>query len=269
MYIKIPINLLQNNSFNSMGECMFYAFCASHTEDKEMSFYYSTENLQKVFPLSSAQLTRYLAHLVDLGIAKNKSYLFTYDHNEFAHKRNYKINTSLYWDSFNYKNGKAVDYLSVNLKWVEDYGFSYNTVAVLAYLWTVYFYNHESKKLYVKLSSIKDACGIKDRRTIYKALDQLVFTGFITEEHSDLKGYRLLSINDQKCLASDVEAEDTYFDIYEHVSEKVKGKSKSFVSSVKSYLKNAYRIVGDAFKEAYEELLFGITKEMRFARWLI
>lgn len=269
MYIKIPINLLQNNPFNSMGECMFYAFCASHTKDKEMPFYYSTEKLQKVFPLSSAQLTRYLAHLVDLGIAKNKSYLFTYDHNEFSHKRNYKIDTSLYWDSFTYKNDKPVDYLNVNLKWVEDYGFSYNTVAVLAYLWTVYIYSNKSNELYVKVSNIQGVCGIKDRRTVYKALNQLIFTGFITEEHSDLKGYRLLSFNSQKGLASDVEAHDTYFDIYEHVSEKVKGKSKSFVSSIKSYLKNAYRVVGDVFREAYEELFFGITKEMRFARLLI
>lgn len=269
MYIKIPINLLQNNPFNSMGECMFYAFCASHTEDKEMSFYYNTENLQKVFPLSSAQLTRYLAHLVDLGIAKNNSYSFSYDNQEFARKRNYKIDTNLYWDSFNYKDGKAVDYLSVNLKWVEDYGFSYNTVAVLAYLWTIYFYSNRSKEFYVKTSNIMGVCGIKDRRTVYKAFNQLIFTGFITEKHSNLKGSRLLTFNDQKGFVSDVEALDTYFDIYEHLSDKIKGKSKSFVSSVRSYLKNAYRIVGDAFKEAYEEMFFGITKEMRFARWMM
>lgn len=78
MYIKIPINLLQNNPFNSVNECLFYAFCASHTKEETMTFNYSTEKLQEVFPVSSSQLTRYLNHLVDLGIAENKSFFFNY-----------------------------------------------------------------------------------------------------------------------------------------------------------------------------------------------
>lgn len=266
MYIKIPINLLQNNPFNSVAECMFYAFCASHTEDKEMSFYYSTENLQKVFPISSAQLTRYLAHLVDLGIAKNKSFLFSYDNKEFTRKRNYKIDTSLYWDNFNYENGKAVDYLNINLKWIEDYGFSFSTVAVLACLWSVFIYRDFPEDLYIKTSNIMDICGIHDRRTVYKALNQLIFTGFITEKHSEYKGFRLFSFNKQKFLASDIEAQDTYFDVNEHIEEKVKDKSKSFVSSVVSYLKNAYRLLGDVYKEAYSYAMLAIYKPMKLER---
>ena len=91
MYIKIPINLLHDNPFNSINECLFYAFCASHTKEETMTFNYSTEKLQEVFPVSSAQLTRYLTNLVDLGLAENKSYLLSYEGIRCSSKRNYKV----------------------------------------------------------------------------------------------------------------------------------------------------------------------------------
>ena len=104
MYIKIPINLLHDNPFNSINECLFYAFCASHTKEETMTFNYSNEKLQKVFPMSTSQFTRYLNNLVNLGIAEDKSYTLSYSGVKCVRKRNYKVNTrmgKLVWDEPN------------------------------------------------------------------------------------------------------------------------------------------------------------------------
>lgn len=257
MYIKIPINLLHDNPFNSINECIFYAFCASHTEDETMTFNYSTETLQEVFPVSSSQLTRYLTNLVDLGIAENKSYLLGYDGLKFSKKRNYKVNTSLYYDSFNYdENGKAKDYLNLNLGWVMLYGMSLKTALVLAFLWTSYIYLGMPSQQYLNTANIMEMTSIKDRRTIYKALDQLIALGIITEKASDERYFRLIELNKDRCLCNST------FDVHEtlaHVDcyflDIIKGKSKRFINSLKSYLKEASSRLGDVLWYPYSILI--------------
>ena len=203
MYIKIPINLLQNNPFNSVNECLFYAFCASHTKEETMTFNYSTEKLQEVFPVSSSQLTRYLNHLVDLGIAENKSFFFNYGGVKFAGKRNYKVDTSLYYDSFSYdEDGKPKDYLNLNLGWVMLYGMSLKTALVLAFLWSSYIYLGMPKQQYLNTQNVMEMTSIKDRRTVYKALDQLIALGIITEKKSDERYFRLIELKKDRCLCN-------------------------------------------------------------------
>lgn len=262
MYIKIPINLLHDNPFNSINECIFYAFCASHTKDEEMTFNYSTEKLQKVFPVSSAQLTRYLTNLVDLGLAENKSYLLGYEGLKFSTKRNYKVNTSLYYDSFSYdENGKAKDYLNLNLGWVMLYGMSLKTALVLAFLWTAKIYLGMPDQQYVNTQNVMEMTSIKDRRTIYKALDQLIALGIITEKKSDERYFRLIELNKDRCLCNDS------FDVHETIAhvdcyflDMIKGKSKRFINSLKSYLKEASSRLGDILWYPYS-VLFGELPE--------
>lgn len=266
MYIKIPINLLHDNPFNSINECIFYAFCASHTEDETMTFNYSTETLQEVFPVSSSQLTRYLTNLVDLGIAENKSYLLGYDGLKFSKKRNYKVNTSLYYDSFNYdENGKAKDYLNLNLGWVMLYGMSLKTALVLAFLWTCYIYLGMPSQQYLNTANIMEMTSIKDRRTIYKALDQLIALGIITEKASDERYFRLIELNKDRCLCNST------FDVHEtlaHVDcyflEIIKGKSKRFINSLKSYLKEASSRLGDVLWYPYSILIGELPERFKF-----
>ena len=257
MYIKIPINLLHENPFNSINECIFYAFCASHTKDKEMTFNYSTEKLQEVFPVSSAQLTRYLKNLVNLGIAENKSYLLSYEGAKFAGKRNYKVNTSLYYNSFNYdENGKAKDYLNLNLGWVMLYGMSVKTALVLAFLWSSYIYLGKPKQQYLNTQNIMEMTSIKDRRTVYKALDQLIVLGFITEKASDERYFRLIEINKDKCLCKSIlEVYQTRHRLNYKILDTVKDKSKRFTSSVKALIKKASKLLGNVYAQAYEKLI--------------
>ena len=266
MYIKIPINLLHDNPFNSINECIFYAFCASHTEDETMTFNYSTETLQEVFPVSSSQLTRYLTNLVDLGIAENKSYLLGYDGLKFSKKRNYKVNTSLYYDSFSYdENGKAKDYLNLNLGWVMLYGMSLKTALVLAFLWTAKIYLGMPNQQYVNTQNVMEMTSIKDRRTVYKALDQLIALGIITEKKSDERYFRLIELNKDRCLCNDS------FDVHETIAhvdcyflDMIKGKSKRFINSLKSYLKEASSRLGDVLWYPYSVLIGELPERFKF-----
>jgi len=266
MYIKIPINLLHDNPFNSINECIFYAFCASHTKDEEMTFNYSTEKLQEVFPVSSAQLTRYLTNLVNLGIAENKSYLLSYEGAKFAGKRNYKLNTSLYYDSFNYdENGKAKDYLNLNLGWVMLYGMSLTTALVLAFLYTSYIYLGMPEQQYLNTQNVMEMTSIKDRKTVYKALDQLSVLGFITEKVSDKRYYRLIEVNKDKCLCNSVEdLDDSIYNVNMKLLEIVKGKSKRFIKSIMSYLNEASSRLGDVYWDAYNAMLGYMPERFKF-----
>lgn len=266
MYIKIPINLLHDNPFNSINECIFYAFCASHTKDEEMTFNYSTEKLQEVFPVSSSQLTRYLNHLVDLGIAENKSFFFNYGGVKFAGKRNYKVNTSLYYDSFSYdENGKAKDYLNLNLGWVMLYGMSLKTALVLAFLWTAKIYLGMPDQQYVNTQNVMDMTSIKDRKTVYKALDQLIALGIITEKKSDERYFRLIEVNKDRCLCNsthDVHETIAHVDCY--FLDMIKGKSKRFINSLKSYLKEASSRLGDVLLYPYSILIGELPERFKF-----
>lgn len=266
MYIKIPINLLHDNPFNSINECIFYAFCASHTEDETMIFNYSTETLQEVFPVSSSQLTRYLTNLVDLGIAENKSYLLGYDGLKFSKKRNYKVNTSLYYDSFNYdENGKAKDYLNLNLGWVMLYGMGLKTALVLSFLWSSYIYLGMPSKQYLNTQNVMEMTSIKDRRTVYKALDQLSVLGFITEKASDERYFRLIEVNKDKCLCNSVEdLDDSIYNVNMKLLEIVKGKSKRFIKSIMSYLNEASSRLGDVYWDAYNAMLGYMPERFKF-----
>lgn len=266
MYIKIPINLLQNNPFNSVNECLFYAFCASHTKEETMSFNYSTEKLQEVFPVSSSQLTRYLNHLVDLGIAENKSLFFNYGGVKFVGKRNYKIDTSLYYDSFTYdENGKAKDYLNLNLGWVNLYGMSLVTALVLACVYSGFIYLNKPKELYFRTADISEMTGVKDRKTIYKAIDQLTVLGFITEKVSDKRYFRLIEVNEKKCLCkSKLEVYQSRHKLNYKILDTVKDKSKRFVNSVKTLIKKASKLLGDVYSQAYEKLIGNFPDSLMF-----
>ena len=257
MYIKIPINLLHDNPFNSINECIFYAFCASHTEDEIMTFNYSTEKLQEVFPVSSSQLTRYLNNLIDLGIAENKSYLFSHRGVKFASKRNYKVNTSLYYDSFTYdENGKPKDYLNLNLGWVMLYGMSLTTALVLAFIYTSYIYLGMPKQQYLSTQNVMEMTSIKERKTVYKALDQLSVLGFITEKVSDKRYFRLIEVNEKKCLCKSIlELYQTRHKLNYKILDIIKGKNKRFISSVKTLIKKASKRLGDVYAQAYEKLI--------------
>lgn len=266
MYIKIPINLLHDNPFNSINECIFYAFCASHTEDETMTFNYSTETLQEVFPVSSSQLTRYLTNLVDLGIAENKSYLLGYDGLKFSKKRNYKVNTSLYYDSFSYdENGKAKDYLNLNLGWVMLYGMSLKTALVLAFLWSSYIYLGMPKQQYLNTQNVMEMTSIKDRRTIYKAIDQLTVLGFITEKASDERYFRLIKLNKDKCLCNSIhDLDESIVKVNFNILDIIKGKSKRFIKSLESYLDQASSRLGDIYWDAYNAMLGYMPERFKF-----
>lgn len=266
MYIKIPINLLHDNPFNSINECLFYAFCASHTEDETMTFNYSTEKLQEVFPVSSSQLTRYLTNLVDLGIAENKSYLLGYDGLKFSKKRNYKVNTSLYYDSFSYdENGKPKDYLNLNLGWVMLYGMSLKTALVLAFLWSSYIYLGMPSQQYLNTANVMEMTSIKDRKTVYKALDQLSVLGFITEKASDERYFRLIEVNKDRCLCNSVDdLRESIAEFDNNIVETIEGKSKRFINSLKSYLKQASLRLGDFFCSSYNILIGELPERFNF-----
>lgn len=266
MYIKIPINLLHDNPFNSINECIFYAFCASHTKDETMTFNYSTEKLQEVFPVSSSQLTRYLNNLVDLGIAENKSYFFSNRGIKFSGKRNYKVNTSLYYNSFSYdEDGKAKDYLNLNLGWVMLYGMSLKTALVLAFLWSSYIYLGMPKQQYLNTANVMEMTSIKDRRTIYKAIDQLIALGIITEKESNERYFRLIELNKDRCLCnSSFDVHETMAHVECNILDTVKGKSKRFINSLKSYLKEASSRLGDVLWYTYSILIGELPERFRF-----
>lgn len=266
MYIKIPISLLQNNPFNSVNECLFYAFCASHTKEETMTFNYSTDKLQEVFPVSSSQLTRYLNHLVDLGIAENKSLFFNYGGVKFVGKRNYKVDTSLYYDSFTYdENGKAKDYLNLNLGWVNLYGMSLVTSLVLACVYSGFIYLNKPKELYFRTADISEMTGVKDRKTIYKTIDQLTVLGFITEKVSDKRYYRLIEVNEKKCLCKSLEElDESIYNVNMKLLEIVKGKSKRFIKSIMSYLNEASSRLGDVYWDAYNAMLGYMPERFKF-----
>jgi predicted transcriptional regulator len=266
MYIKIPINLLHDNPFNSINECIFYAFCASHTKDEIMTFNYSTETLQEVFPVSSSQLTRYLTNLVDLGLAENKSYLLGYEGLKFSKKRNYKVDTSLYYDSFTYdENGKAKDYLNLNLGWVMLYGMSLKTALVLSFLWSSYIYLGMPNQQYLSTQNVIEMTSIKDRRTVYKALDQLIALGIITEKKSDERYFRLIEVNKDRCLCNSThDVHETIAHVDCNILEFVKGKSKRFINSLKSYLKEASSRLGDVLWYPYSVLIGELPERFKF-----
>lgn len=231
-----------------------------------MTFNYSTETLQEVFPVSSAQLTRYLTNLVNLGIAENKSYLLSYEGVKFAGKRNYKVNTSLYYDSFSYdENGKVKDYLNLNLGWVMLYGMSLKTALVLAFLWTAKIYLGMPDQQYVNTQNVMEMTSIKDRKTVYKALDQLIALGIITEKKSDERYFRLIELNKDRCLCNDS------FDVHETIAhvdcyflDMIKGKSKRFINSLKSYLKEASSRLGDVLLYPYSILIGELPERFKF-----
>lgn len=266
MYIKIPVNLLQNNPFNSVNECLFYAFCASHTKEEIMTFNYSNEKLQEVFPMSTAQFTRYLANLVNLGIAENKSYTLSYSGVKCVRKRNYKIDTSLYYDSFNYdEEGKPVDYLNLNLGWVNLYGMSLPTALILACVYSGFIYLKKPKEFYFKTADIMNMTGIKDRRTAYKAIDQLTVLGFITEKKSDERYYRLIEVNEKKCLCKSLEElDESIANVNFNILEIIKGKSKRFIKSLESYLDQASSKLGDIYWDAYNAMLGYMPERFKF-----
>ena len=266
MYIKIPINLLHDNPFNSINECLFYAFCASHTKDETMTFNYSTEKLQEVFPVSSSQLTRYLTNLVDLEIAENKSYTLSYEGLKFSKKRNYKVNTSLYYDSFSYdENGKPKDYLNLNLGWVMLYGMSLKTALVLAFLWSSYIYLGMPSQQYLNTANVMEMTSIKDRKTVYKALDQLSVLGFITEKASDERYFRLIEVNKDRCLCNSVDdLRESIAEFDNNIVETIEGKSKRFINSLKSYLKQASLRLGDFFCSSYNILIGELPERFNF-----
>lgn len=266
MYIKIPINLLHDNPFNSINECLFYAFCASHTKDETMTFNYSTEKLQEVFPVSSSQLTRYLTNLVNLGIAENKSYTLSYEGLKFSKKRNYKVNTSLYYDSFSYdENGKPKDYLNLNLGWVMLYGMSLKTALVLAFLWSSYIYLGMPSQQYLNTANVMEMTSIKDRKTVYKALDQLSVLGFITEKASDERYFRLIEVNNDRCLCNSVDdLRESIAEFDNNIVETIEGKSKRFINSLKSYLKQASLRLGDFFCSSYNILIGELPERFNF-----
>lgn len=266
MYIKIPINLLHDNPFNSINECIFYAFCASHTKDETMTFNYSTEKLQEVFPVSSSQLTRYLTNLVDLGLAENKSYLLGYEGLKFSKKRNYKVDTSLYYDSFTYdENGKAKDYLNLNLGWVMLYGMSLTTALVLAFLWTAHIYLGMPSQQYLNTANVMEMTSIKDRRTVYKALDQLIALGILTEKKSDERYFRLIELKKDRCLCNDsFDVSETIAHVENYCLDSIKGKSKRFINSLKSYLKEASSRLGDVLWYPYSILIGELPERFKF-----
>ena len=266
MYIKIPINLLHDNPFNSINECLFYAFCASHTKEETMTFNYSTKKLQEVFPVSSSQLTRYLTNLVDLGIAENKSYTLSYEGLKFSKKRNYKVNTSLYYDSFSYdENGKPKDYLNLNLGWVMLYGMSLKTALVLAFLWSSYIYLGMPSQQYLNTANVMEMTSIKDRKTVYKALDQLSVLGFITEKASDERYFRLIEVNKDRCLCNSVDdLRESIAEFDNNIVETIEGKSKRFINSLKSYLKQASLRLGDFFCSSYNILIGELPERFNF-----
>lgn len=257
---------MQNNPFNSVNECLFYAFCASHTKEETMTFNYSTDKLQEVFPVSSSQLTRYLNHLVDLGIAENKSLFFNYGGVKFVGKRNYKVDTSLYYDSFTYdENGKAKDYLNLNLGWVNLYGMSLVTALVLACVYSGFIYLNKPKELYFRTADISDMTGVKDRKTIYKAIDQLTVLGFITEKVSDKRYYRLIEVNEKKCLCKSIEElDESIANVNFNILDIIKGKSKRFIKSLESYLKEASTKLGDIYWDAYNAMLGYMPERFKF-----
>ena len=266
MYIKIPINLLHDNPFNSINECLFYAFCASHTKEETMTFNYSTEKLQEVFPVSSSQLTRYLTNLVDLGIAENKSYTLSYEGLKFSKKRNYKVNTSLYYNSFTYdENGKAKDYLNLNLGWVMLYGMSLKTALVLAFLWSSYIYLGMPSQQYLNTANVMEMTSIKDRKTVYKALDQLIALGIITEKKSDERYFRLIEVNKDRCLCNSThDVHETIAHVDCNILEFVKRKPKRFINSLKSYLKEASSRLGDVLWYPYSVLIGELPERFKF-----
>lgn len=257
---------MHDNPFNSINECIFYAFCASHTKDKEMTFNYSTETLQEVFPVSSSQLTRYLNNLVDLGIAENKSFFFSNRGFKFASKRNYKVDTSLYYNSFNYdEDGKPKDYLNLNLGWVMLYGMSLKTALVLAFLWTAHIYLGMPDQQYVNTQNVMEMTSIKDRRTVYKALDQLIALGIITEKKSDERYFRLIELKKDRCLCNDsFDVSETIAHVENYCLDNIKGKSKRFINSLKSYLKEASSRLGDLLWYPYSILIGELPERFRF-----
>ena len=82
------------------------------------------------------------------------------------------------------------------------YGMSLTTALVLAFLWTVKIYLGMPKQQYLNTQNVMEMTSIKDRRTIYKAIDQLTVLGFITEKASDERYYRLIEVNKDKCCLS-------------------------------------------------------------------
>lgn len=266
MYIKIPINLLHDNPFNSINECLFYAFCASHTKEETMTFNYSNEKLQKVFPMSTSQFTRYLNNLVNLGIAEDKSYTLSYSGVKCVRKRNYKVNTSLYYNSFSYdEDGKPKDYINLNLGWVNLYGMSLTTALVLAFIYTSYIYLGMPKQQYLNTQNIMEMTSIKNRRTVYKALDQLSVLGFITEEKSDERYYRLIEVNEKKCLCKSIEElDESIANVNFNILDIIKGKSKRFIKSLESYLKEASTKLGDIYWDAYNAMLGYMPERFKF-----
>lgn len=255
---------MKNSPFNSVGETLFYAFCASHTVEPEMSFNYTTAGLQEVFPISSSQLTRYLTSLVSRGFAENKSYYVTNDE-KYVTKRNYKIKTELYWSSLEFDDFKAINYFNLNLEWVTNYGMSFSTALVLSALYSGYIYIKKPKEFYVQTSSIMEITGIKDRRTIWKAFDQLDVLGFITEKKSDKRYYRLFELDEKKCLCKSIdEAKDTWKKLNSNIVNIVKDKKQRFVESIKSYFKKASCVLGNTYREAYEAIVGYLPDYLEF-----
>lgn len=268
MYIKIPMNLLENNPFNSVGETLFYAFCASHvTPDKgdEMSFNYTTAGLQEVFPISSAQLTRYLTSLVSKGFAENNSYYIPGEE-KYITKRNYKIKTDFYWESFEINDDwDYVNYLNVNLEWITNYGMSFSTALILACVYSGFIYLKKPKDIYFKTVDIMRMTGIKDRRTVWKAIDQLTVLGFITEKVSDRRYFRLIELNEKKCLCKSIdEAKGIWKELNSNIINIVKDKKQRFVDSIKSYLKKASVTLGNTYREAYEAIVGCLPEYLEF-----
>lgn len=98
--------------------------------------------------------------------------------------------------------------------------------------------------------------SIKERKTVYKALDQLSVLGFITEKVSDKRYFRLIEVNEKKCLCKSIlELYQTRHRLNYKILDIIKGKNKRFISSVKTLIKKASKRLGDVYAQAYEKLI--------------
>lgn len=118
---------------------------------------------------------------------------------------------------------------------------------------------------YVNTQNVMEMTSIKDRKTVYKALDQLTVLGFITEKDSDERYFRLIEVNKDKCLCDSVEdLDDSIYNVNMELLEIVKGKSKRFIKSIMSYLDEASSRLGDVYWDAYNAMLGYMPERFKF-----
>nr|DAN18265.1 MAG TPA: Peroxide operon regulator stress regulator, DNA binding.75A [Caudoviricetes sp.] len=145
------------------------------------------------------------------------------------------------------------------------YGMSLTTALVLAFLWTVKIYLGMPEQQYLNTQNVMEMTSIKDRRTVYKALDQLIALGIITEKKSDERYFRLIEVNKDRCLCNSThDVHETIAHVDCNILEFVKGKSKRFINSLKSYLKEASSRLGDVLWYPYSVLIGELPERFKF-----